>query len=54
MELVVLLALCLVLLSGSVAVGVYSRTEHGFFTLREARRQVRRLGYRRRSRWQLE
>jgi hypothetical protein len=49
MEFGILLATLLLLVSAVVAAGIYSRTEHCFFAMREARRQIRRLGYRRRQ-----
>ncbi|MGD9894363.1 MAG: hypothetical protein AB7U18_24000 [Dehalococcoidia bacterium] len=51
MELGILLAASLLLLCAVVAAGIYSRTEHCFFAMREARRQVRRLADRRRRQW---
>lgn len=51
MEFGILLAALLMLIGAVVAVGVYGRTEHCFFALREARRQIRRLGYRRGRQW---
>jgi hypothetical protein len=53
MELGILLAaVVLLLLSAGVAAAIYSRTEHGFFMLREARRQIRRVSIRRRRQWE--
>lgn len=52
MDLAILISLLALLLSGSVAFGIYSRTEHGFFTLREVRRRIRRLGSRRQRQWE--
>jgi hypothetical protein len=54
MELSILLAavVLLLLLSVGVAAVIYSRTEHGFFMLREARRQLRRVSIRRRRQWE--
>jgi hypothetical protein len=51
MELGLLLATFILLVCAGVAAVMYSRTEHCFFALREARRQIRRLGYRRRRQW---
>jgi hypothetical protein len=51
MEFGILLAALLMVICAVMAAAVYSRTEHCFFALREARRQIRRLGYRRRRQW---
>jgi hypothetical protein len=51
MEFGILVAALLMFIGAVVAAGVYSRTEHCFFAMREARRQLRRLGYRRRRQW---
>jgi hypothetical protein len=52
MELGIVLAAFILLLCAGMAAVMYSRTEHCFFTLREARRQIRRLGFRRRRQWE--
>jgi hypothetical protein len=46
----------LAILAGAVSAALaatlaYSRTEHGFFTLRELRRRVRLIGIQSRRRW---
>jgi hypothetical protein len=51
MEFGIVLTALLLLIGAVVAAGVYSRTEHCFFALREARRQLRRLSYRRGRQW---
>jgi hypothetical protein len=51
MEFGILLATLLIVIGAVVAAGVYSRTEHCFFASREARRQIRRLAYRRGRQW---
>jgi hypothetical protein len=50
MDLGTLIVTVALLAFGGAALRVYSQSEHGFFTLRELKRQVRRLTDRRR--WQ--
>jgi hypothetical protein len=53
-ELLVLVILAGALAAALAALLAYSRTEHGFFTLRELRRRARLLSIQSRRRWRDE